>query len=136
MTDRPTEQRTDKAGCRVACTRLKITRPDPRLPQSRVGGQGLFLRSPYHLGRSSSVNDCKNQKKVKCDGPTDGRTDGLTDGPTKQGVESRSTQLKKNVQCQTRSHRLSTNFERLMSLNKPLGCEKQGQVGQRCVLFE
>ena len=33
----------------------------------------------------------KTEKKVKCDGPTEG----LTDGPTKQGVESRSTRLKK-----------------------------------------
>ena len=26
------------------------TRPDTRLPQSRAGGQGLFLRSVDHLG--------------------------------------------------------------------------------------
>ena len=50
------------------------------------------------MGKSSESRDRKNPKKVKCDGPTDGPTDGLTDrrtdGTTKQGVESRSTQLK------------------------------------------
>ena len=38
-------------------------------------------------------------KKVKCDGwtdrPTDKQTDQRTDGPTKRGVESRSTRLKR-----------------------------------------
>ena len=35
-----------------------ITRPDTRLPQSRAGGaggQGPYLRSQEHLGRSSEV---------------------------------------------------------------------------------
>ena len=68
----------------------KKTRPDTRLPQSRAGGQGPYLRSLDHLGRSSEAIDRKNPKKVKCDG----RTDGPTDGPTKRGVESRSTRLK------------------------------------------
>ena len=31
------------------------TRPDTRLPKSRAGGQGPYLRSPDHLGRSSEV---------------------------------------------------------------------------------
>ena len=31
------------------------TRPDTRLPQSLAGGQGQFLRSLDHLGRSSEV---------------------------------------------------------------------------------
>ena len=74
------------------------TRPDTRLPQSRAGGQGPYLRSLHHLGRSSEAKDRKKTKKVKCDGwtgrPTDGpadrRTDGPTDGPTKRGVESRA----------------------------------------------
>ena len=39
--------------------RLKKTRPDTRLPQSRAGGQGLYLRSLNHLGRSSKANDSK-----------------------------------------------------------------------------
>ena len=43
------------------------------------------------MGRSSEAKDRKNLKKVKCDG----RMDGPTDGPTKRGVESRSTRLKK-----------------------------------------
>ena len=47
-----------------------VTRPDTRLPQSRAGGQGLYLRSLDHLGRSSEAKDRKNPKKVKCDGPT------------------------------------------------------------------
>ena len=51
----------------------KKTRPDTRLPQSRAAGQGLFLKSPYHLGRSSGAKDRKKPKKVKCDGRTDGR---------------------------------------------------------------
>ena len=44
-----------------------------------------------HLGRSSVAKNRKNPKKVKCDG----RTDGGTDGPTKRGVESRNTRIKK-----------------------------------------
>ena len=52
------------------------TRPDTRLPQSRVGGQEPFLRSLHHLGRSK---DRKNPKR--------------TNGLTKQGVESLSKQL-------------------------------------------
>ena len=63
------------------------TRPDTRLPQSRACGQGPYLRSIHHLGMSSEAKERKNPKKVKCDGPTD--------GPTKRGVESRSTRLKK-----------------------------------------
>ena len=61
---------------------------------SLKGGQGLFLRSIYHFGRSSEAKDHKTPRKVKCDGRTDGRTDGPTDRPTKRGVESRSTRLK------------------------------------------
>ena len=75
--------------------RIRETRPDKRLAQSRAGGQGPYLRSLDHLGRSSEAIDRKKkQKKVKCDGRTDRRTDGPTDGPTKRGVESRSTRLK------------------------------------------
>ena len=56
--DRPTDQ---KVAYRVACLRLK-TRPDTQLPQSRAGGQGLYLRSLDHLSRSS---EAKNRKKIK-----------------------------------------------------------------------
>ena len=77
---------------------MKKTRPDTRLPQSRVGGQGPYLWSVEHLGRSGLARNPQNAKKVKCDGPTDGPTDGRTDrrmdGPTKRGVESCSTRLK------------------------------------------
>ena len=55
------------------------TRPDTRLPQSRAGGQGPYLRSVEHLGRSGLARNPRNAEKVKCDGPTDGRTDGRTD---------------------------------------------------------
>ena len=58
------------------------TWPDTRLPQSRAGGQGPYLRSPEHLGRSGKAKKLKKAEKVKCDGPTD--------GPTKRGVESRA----------------------------------------------
>ena len=51
-----------------------VTRPDTRLPKSRAGGQGLYLRSLDLLGRSSEAKVLKNPKKVKCDGPTDQRT--------------------------------------------------------------
>ena len=61
---------------------LLKTRPDTRLPQSRAGGQGPYLRSLDHLGRSSKAIDRKNPKKVKCDGQTDQPTDGPTDGRT------------------------------------------------------
>ena len=36
-----------------------ITRPDTRLPKSRAGGQGPYLRSPYHVGRSSEIKEIK-----------------------------------------------------------------------------
>ena len=58
------------------------TRPDTRLPQSRAGGQGPYLRSLDHLGRSSEVKDRKSSKRVKCDGWTDGRTDRRKDRRT------------------------------------------------------
>ena len=57
--DRPTDQ---KVAYRVACPRLK-TRPDTRLPHVRAGGQGLYLRSLDHLGRSSEAKDRKKTKK-------------------------------------------------------------------------
>ena len=41
------------------------TRPDTRLPQSRAGGQGPYLRSLDHLGRSSEAKDRKKNKKSK-----------------------------------------------------------------------
>ena len=47
---------------------LKKTRPSTRLPKSRAGGHGPYLRSLDHLGRSSGV---KNKTNVKRDGPTD-----------------------------------------------------------------
>ena len=50
--------------------------PLTRLPQLRVGGQGLYLRLLNHLGRSSEAKDRKNKKKhKKCDGWMDGPTD-------------------------------------------------------------
>ena len=52
------------------------------LPQSRAGGQGPYLRSVEHLGRSGIAKNPINAEKVKCDGPTDGRTDKRTDGRT------------------------------------------------------
>ena len=39
------------------------TRLDTQLPQSRVGGQGLYLRSLNHLGRSSEVKNRKKKQK-------------------------------------------------------------------------
>ena len=33
------------------------TRPDTRLPKSRAGGQGPYLRLPDHLGGSSRVKE-------------------------------------------------------------------------------
>ena len=35
------------------------TRPDTQLPKSRAGGQGPYLRSLDHLGRSSEVKEIK-----------------------------------------------------------------------------
>ena len=42
---------------------LDRTRPDTWLPQLRVGGQGLFLRSPYYLGRAVWPRTKKTNKK-------------------------------------------------------------------------
>ena len=39
---------------------VNTTRPDTRLPKSRAGGQGPYLRSPDHLGRSSEVREVKS----------------------------------------------------------------------------
>ena len=59
---------------------LQQTRPDTWLPQSCADGQGLYLRSLYHLGRSNEAKDYKNQKKNVTDhGPTNQRTDLPTD---------------------------------------------------------
>ena len=44
-----------------------LTRPDTRLPQSRAGGQGPYLRSLDHLGRSSEAKDRKKQNKTRPD---------------------------------------------------------------------
>ena len=65
-----------------------VTRPDTRLPMSRAGGQGPYLRSVEHLGRSGIAKNPINAEKVKCDGRMDRQTDGPTDGPTKRGLES------------------------------------------------
>ena len=62
------------------------TRLDKQLHQLHAGGQGQYFRSLDYLGRSSEAKDCKNPKKVKCDGQTD--------GPTMWGIELRSTRLK------------------------------------------
>ena len=40
--------------------RGRETRPDTRLPKSRAGGQGPYLRSPDHVGRSSEVKEIKS----------------------------------------------------------------------------
>ena len=67
--------------CLCGKTNFTETRPDTRLPQSRVGGQGPYLRSLDHLGRSSEAKDRK-KKKVKCDGWTNEQTEGRTDRRT------------------------------------------------------
>ena len=36
---------------------VRETRPDTRLTQSRVGGQGPYFRSPDHLGRTDQLMD-------------------------------------------------------------------------------
>ena len=45
--------------------RIIETKPDTRQPQSRAGGQGLYLRSLDHLGRSSEAKDRKKKTKKK-----------------------------------------------------------------------
>ena len=62
------------------------TRSGTWLPQSHVGGQGLYLRSLDHLGRSSEAIDWKKKTK-KVVWRTDRRTDGRTDGPTHPLIE-------------------------------------------------
>ena len=51
------------------------TRPNTQLPQSHAAGQGPYLRSVKHLGRSSMAKDSIIAEKVKCDGWMDGLTD-------------------------------------------------------------
>ena len=60
-----------------------LTRPDTRLPQSRVGGQGLYLMSLDHLGRSGEAKNRKKNKKVMCDGEKEVQTDGPMDGQSR-----------------------------------------------------
>ena len=71
------------------------TRPDTRLPQSRAGGQGPYLRSPEHLGRSSEAKDSKNSKEEECGGQTKRPTDLPMDRQTRWGVVLCSARLKK-----------------------------------------
>ena len=66
------------------------TRPDTRLPQSRAGGQGPYLRSVEHLGKSGTAKNPINAKKVKCAGPTDQWTDGRTNGWTDGWMDRRT----------------------------------------------
>merc|ERR1712105_37606 len=93
---------------------------------SRAGGQGLYLRSLNHLGRSGEAKDCKNQKKVKCDGWTDRRTDGPTDGPTKRVVESRRTRLKIHIRIRKIAEKFTFEYVRaglilVIFLTEPVG---------------
>ena len=55
--------------------RKKNTKPETWLPKSRAGGQGPYLSSVEHLGRSGIVKNPVNAEKVKCDRRTDGTTD-------------------------------------------------------------
>ena len=41
------------------------TRPDTRLPQSRAGGQGPYLRSLDHLGRSSEAKQREKNRSPR-----------------------------------------------------------------------
>ena len=66
------------------------TRPDTRLPQSRAGGQGPYLKSVEHFGRSGIAKKTLNAEKVKCDGQMDRRTDGLTDRRTDVPTDRRT----------------------------------------------
>ena len=54
-----------------------------------------YMASPVACGWAVRPKTANTQNKVKCDGPKDRRTDRRTDRPTKQGVESRSTRLKR-----------------------------------------
>ena len=65
-------------GCHGKKKARKQTRPETRLPQSRAGGQGPYLRSAER-SRSSEAKNPIEAEKIKCDG--------RTDGPTKRGVE-------------------------------------------------
>ena len=46
---------------------MKLNRPDTRLPKSRAGGQGLYLKSPEHLGRRGEAKHIINANKEKED---------------------------------------------------------------------
>ena len=80
-----THRQTDQQTVQVKASR-DGTRPYTRLPQSRAGGQGLYLRLIDHMGRSSEAKyhkkKPKNKKKSVTDRPTDGPTDQRTKGWT------------------------------------------------------
>ena len=67
---------------------LQQTRLDTWLPQSCADGQGLYLRSLYHLGRSNEAKDYKNQKKMWQ--TTDQRTNGPIYRPTENQIRTRA----------------------------------------------
>ena len=50
---------------RIKNRNIDKTRPDTRLPQSRAGGQGPYLRSVEHLGRSGIARNFINAEKIK-----------------------------------------------------------------------
>ena len=54
MTNRPTNRPTDKAGCRVACTRLKIfiLKSEPEHVQRLITHRRFFKRVTRHLKRT------------------------------------------------------------------------------------
>ena len=74
------------------------SRLDTRLPKSRAGGQGPYLRSLDYLGRSEVIEVKFEKSKMW---PTDQRTDGRTN---KQVVESRAHDKKANYLFISVSH--------------------------------
>ena len=58
------ERKRDAMTEKWSIRRASRTRPDTRLPQSRAGGQELYLRSLDHLGKSSEAKDRKSPKKI------------------------------------------------------------------------
>ena len=65
------------------------TRPDTRLPKSRVGRGGDEIDQPNSWAGVVTPRPPVKAEKAKCYQPTDGPTDRPTDQPTERVVESR-----------------------------------------------
>ena len=64
--DQRSNEPTDEQSFLLSHKLVNETRPYTRLPQSRAGGQGPYLRSLEHLGRRCEVKESRYEARHKC----------------------------------------------------------------------